>query len=196
MYKKQMKFQKIICYLVLIASAIVFVYSLGLLTDLYDSLYVMIPDPTDVSTAYVPGAGIYYDMQVFNRNLTKVGIGLILLAVFMLVMNTHTRRKYYIGNFIAIGLMSVSSLVASVWGIVSIMGYRNQYLTELDFDSLKMWSEVWGSQYIKSTFWFDGCLCVFGLLIVSIVLLIINLVWKIKMTKAEDALIAEGKAEV
>ena len=36
MYKKQMILQRIVCYIVLVAAALVFVYSLGLLTDMYE----------------------------------------------------------------------------------------------------------------------------------------------------------------
>ncbi|MGN0387044.1 MAG: hypothetical protein ACI4EX_14320 [Lachnospiraceae bacterium] len=193
MYKKQMKFQKIICYLTLIASAVVFIYSLGLVTDLYDSLYVMIPDPTDLESSYVAGAGIFYDIQEFNQGLTKAGIALILFAVFMLIMQTHTRRKYYVGNYVAIALMTVASVGSSVWALTNIMAYRQQYLTTIDFESLKMWSEVWGITYIESTFWFDLSIVVFGFLLLSTVLLVVNLIWKIMMTKEENRLILEGK---
>ena len=40
MYKKQLQFQKIICLLCVIAAAIMFVYSLGVLTEIYDGLYL------------------------------------------------------------------------------------------------------------------------------------------------------------
>lgn len=193
MYKKQMKFQKIICYLCLIAAALVFIYSLGIMTDLYDSLYVMIPDPEDMSMAYVSGAEIYYDMQPFNRNLTKDGIVLILLAAFMLVMNTHVRRKYYIGNYVSIGLMTVGSIASSVWAVAKIMAYKEQFLTTVDFETLKMWSEIWGTPYIESTFWFDVSYFVFGILLFTTVLLIVNLIWKIIVTREEAGLIAKGK---
>ncbi len=193
MYKKQMTFQKLICYFVLIASAIVFVYSLGLLTDLYDSLYIMIPEPSDLESAYVPGAGIFYEMQAFNRELTKAGIILILLAVFMIIMQTHVRRKYYVGNFVAIGAMTCASVGYSFWGIKNIMAYKEQFLTTIDFESLKMWSEVWDSPYIESTFWFDAGKVVFGILLASTALLLVNMIWKIIMTKEENKLIREGK---
>ena len=39
MYKKQLTFQKIVCFAMLAAAALVFIYSLGIMTDLYDSLY-------------------------------------------------------------------------------------------------------------------------------------------------------------
>ena len=38
MYKKQMGFQKLICILALVAGFVVFLYSLGIMTDLYDCL--------------------------------------------------------------------------------------------------------------------------------------------------------------
>lgn len=195
MYKKQMKFQKLICYIVLIASAFVFAYSLGIMTDLYDSLYVMIPDPTDLSMTYVEGAGIYYDMQPFNQSLTKVGIVLILLAVFMLVMNTHTRRRYYAGNFVSIAIVSVANVAASVWGLANIMKFKNQYVTTIDFESLESWADVWGTPFYDAshTFWFDVSFVVFGVLLVATALLIFNMIWKVSLTKAEKKLIAEGK---
>ena len=74
MYKKQMSFQRIICLLSIVASVIVFLYSLGIMTDLYDTLYTMVPYPDDPSSVRVAGAYIYYDMQGFNRNLLRCSI--------------------------------------------------------------------------------------------------------------------------
>ena len=196
MYKKQMIFQKVVCYLVLVASALVFVYSLGLVTDLYDSLYIMMPDPTDMSANYVAGAEIFYDIQEFNRYLTKAGIILILLALFMMIMNTHTRRRYYIGNYVAIALSTVANIAATVWALTNLSSYKEQYLTTVDFESLKMWSEIWKSTYTESTFWFDAGTWVFGLLLVTTVLLVVNLIWKISMMNREQKLVQEGKAAV
>ncbi len=48
MYKKQMSFQKLVCYLALAAGLIVFIYSLGIMTDLYDCLYSTMLDPSDL----------------------------------------------------------------------------------------------------------------------------------------------------
>ena len=45
MYRKQVKLQKILCLALLILSAAIFIYSLGIMTDLYDSLYNTIRDP-------------------------------------------------------------------------------------------------------------------------------------------------------
>lgn len=193
MYKKQMKFQKIICYVVLIASALAFFYSLGLLTDLYDSLYSMMPDPADASLDRVAGARIFYDMQDFNKLFTKVTIVLILLGVFNLVMNTHTRRRYYIGNYISIALCVIGDIAASIWARGRIMAYRTRYLTEVDFEKLKTIAERRKTYYTDSTFWFDAADYVLGLVVIAAVLLTANLIWKIIVTKQEKALIKAGK---
>ena len=94
MYKKQMSLQRIFCLLSLAASVIVFVYSLGIMTDLYDTLYSMIPDPEELDNARVAGARIFYDMQDFNRGLLYCGIVLILLSCLLFLTNTHVRRRW------------------------------------------------------------------------------------------------------
>ena len=42
MYKKQIKLQKAACLFALAASVLLFLYSLGIMTDLYESLYFTI----------------------------------------------------------------------------------------------------------------------------------------------------------
>ena len=83
MYKTQMKLQKILCLLAILASALVFIYSLGLMTDLYDSLYGTMTDPNDLTKTTVPGSIVYYDMQGFNNTFMKAGLGLILLSCLL-----------------------------------------------------------------------------------------------------------------
>ncbi len=192
MYKKQMVFQRIACMAVLVASALVFVYSLGLLTDLYDSLYSTIRDPANLEMTTVQGSRIYYDMQSFNSSLTKVGIGLILVSLVLFVMNTHTRRKYYIGNFVAIALSAVCNIAAAIWGVAEISAYRAQFL-QMDFEALKAHAEMWKSLYTESTFWFDAGYVLFGILVITTVLLIVNLIMKLNVMKDEKRLIGSRK---
>ena len=196
MYKLQMKFQKVICYIALASGVLVFVYSLGLMTDLYDSLYFMMPEVSEPELDKVAGARIYYDMQDFNRSLTRIGIILILLALFILIMNTHTRRRYYPGNYIAVGAFCVAGIFSSIWSIKRIMEYKEQFLTTIDFETLKMRAEIMDTYYTESTFWFDVCKPVFGILLFAIVLLVFNMIWKIKVTEEEKRLIKQGKGAV
>ena len=88
MYKKQMTAQKFLCMAAIIVSAIFFLYTLGIMTDLYDSLYSTMRNPNDPTQTTVPGSIIYYAMQGFNRALLMLSIGQILLAALLFLTNT------------------------------------------------------------------------------------------------------------
>ena len=193
MYKKQMTAQRVICIVSIIASVIVFLYSLGIMTDLYDSLYPTMMNPYDLTDTDVPGSIIYYDMQGFNKTLLKVGIGLILLSCLLFITNTHSRRRYYIGNYVSTGLYAAAGVAASLWAHGQISAYRAQFL-QIDFEALAFHAELWETPYIESTFWFDIHYAVFALTLIAAALLILNAIWKIKLMKDERKLIEAGKA--
>jgi len=193
MYKKQMTAQRVICLLSIFASAVVFLYSLGLMTDLYDSLYPTMMNPYDLTETDVPGSIIYYDMQPFNRTLLKVSIGLILLSCLLFVTNTNVRRKYYIGNYAAIALNAIANVCAAVWAHGQLTAFKAQYL-QLDFDALAFFADLWETPYIDSTFWFDAHYAVFAITLIVTALLILNAIWKMKLMKDEKQLIKAGKA--
>ena len=192
MYKKQMKLQKILCLLAIFSSALVFIYSLGLMTDLYDSLYGTMTDPSDLSKTSVPGSIIYYDMQGFNNTFMKAGLGLILLSCLLFITNTHSRRKYYIGNYVSTALQVIANVAVAVWAHGELIAYRAQFLG-IDFEALAKHAKRWKTLYTESTFWFDVHYAVFGVLLVVTVLLAANAVWKYSLMKQERALIQRGE---
>ncbi|MCM1164488.1 MAG: hypothetical protein NC299_06180 [Lachnospiraceae bacterium] len=192
MYKKQMIFQRIVCYAMLIAAALVFVYSLGLMTDLYDALYTTIRSPSNLDRTTVTGSRLYYDMQGFNGQFTNISVILILVTLFLFVTNTHSRRKYYIGNFVAVGLSAVCNIGVSVWTLGQLAVYKEQFL-QIDFEALKTHSETMNTLYTDSTFWFDVSYGVFGLLLLLTVLLVVNLILKLIVMKEEKRLIGSRK---
>lgn len=192
MYKKQMTLQKIVCLLAILASALVFIYSLGIMTDLYDSLYGTMRDPNDLTKTTVDGSIIYYDMQDFNNAFLKGSIGLILLSCLLYATNTHVRRKYYIGNYVSTALMTIGNLAMVIWGHGQIEMYKAQFL-QIDFEALAKHAKRWKTLYTESTFWFDVHYAVFGVVLAVTVLLIANAVWKTILMKQEKALIEAGK---
>lgn len=193
MYKKQMTAQRVICLLSIFASVIVFLYSLGLMTDLYDSLYPTMLNPYDLTDTDVPGSIIYYDMQPFNRALLRVSIGLILLSCLLFITNTNVRRKYYVGNYAAVGLNVAANIGAAVWAHAQLTAFKAQFL-KLDFDALQFHAELWETPYIDSTFWFDAHYAVFAITLAVTALLILNTIWKMKLMKEEKQLLEAGKA--
>lgn len=191
MYKKQMKLQRILCLALLIICALVFLYSLGIMTDLYDSLYgTFRRGKTSVS-----GAEIYNDMQGFNKSFLHASIGMILLCLVLYITNTHSRRRYYIGNYAAVGLFSAGSIAFTVWAHTNIQQFRTQF-KGIDFEALADHAAKRKTLYTESTFWFDIHYLIFGLLLIGTVLLILNVLWKRKLMKEEQSLIGQGKEAV
>jgi len=195
MYKKQMVFEKITCMFALISAAVLFIYSLGMMTDLYDSLYLTMTNPNDLSQTSVPGSIIYYDMQPFNKSLLHAAIALILIACLLFVTNNHVRRKYYLGNYVSSILYAVAAVGISIWSHIQIAGFKNQYLTTIDFDALKEFAELWSLKYNDSTFFLDLHYVPMILCIVSAAMVLYNLYWKKNMMDHEKAaLAATGEA--
>jgi len=200
MYKKQMILQRLVCYVVLIAAALVFVYSLGLMTDMFEMKFEYHAEryykngmtEEALSKVKVPGTEIYYDMQGFNRELTGAGIVLILLAVSQFIFQNQNRRKYYIANYITVGANAIGAIYYSFWGLSNILSYKERYL-KVDFAELQKINERYNFTYTESTFWFDAGKYVFGILLAAMVLNLLNMVWKICLMNAEKKLVLAGK---
>ena len=193
MYKKQLTVQKLICFAAVFVSAAVFIYSLGIMTDLYDTLYSTMRNANDLTKTDVPGSIVYYNMQGFNNMFLRAGIGMILASLLLFITNTHVRRKYYIGNYAAVGIYSVASLALIVWAHGQIELYKAQFL-QVDFEALKEHAEMWNTAYTESTFWFDVHYVLFGLMFLVTAALIGNVVWKVKLMQEEKNLLNQGKA--
>lgn len=194
MYKKQMFFQKILCLLNVIAGGLVFFYSLGIMTDLFDSLYLTMRSK-DLTKTSVPGSYIYYEMQDFNKLFVKLSIGLILVAVVLFITGTNSRRKYYIGNYVAVALNAIYGFGFAIWAHLQITLYRGKFL-QIDFVALKKHAETWKTLYTDSTFWFDIHYLFFGIVVVLEILQIVNLFWKRSLMKSEAELVKAGKEAV
>lgn len=192
MYKKQMTAQRFLCLAAVIVSALFFLYTLGIMTDLYDSLYDTMRNPNDVFQTDVPGSIVYYNMQEFNRMFLLLSIAQILLALLLYITNTHVRRKYYIGNYAAIGLFTAAGLYNAWFAHTYIEIFKGQFL-QVDFAALKEHAEMWGTLYTESTFWFDLHYGVFALLLIVCALLVANAVWKARLMKEEKQLLETGR---
>jgi len=195
MYKKQVKLQKILCLALLIVSALIFLYSLGIMTDLYDALYTTIRSAKNLDKSSVTGSRVYYDMQDFNKMFVRLSIVMILLCVTLFVTNTHSRRKYYIGNYCSICLVSAGAIAFAVWAHGQIEAYKAQFLA-INFEELAEHAAKRKTLYTESTFWFDVHYLLFALLLIGVILLIGNAIWKRKLMKEEQTLIARGKGAI
>lgn len=171
-----------------------FIYALGIMTDLYDTLYYTMMDPSDPDSTWVQGSQVYYHMQDFNRNLLRGSIAVLLLAILLFITNTDKRRKYYIANYVSTGLYGAVSVAYMVWGHINIQKYRAEWKA-VDYGALKSFTDMFKQRYTESTFWFDIHYLVFLVGFVSVGLLVFNLFWKIGLMKEERRLVEGGKAE-
>ena len=192
MYKRQLTWQKILCFAALAVSALAFFYSLGLMTDLYDSLYATMMDPDNIEDTWVTGSQVYYHMQPYNKTLLGYSIGMILLGCLLFITSTHSRRRYYAGNLVSTAAYAVGGIALSGWCHGQSELYKAEFLA-INFEELQFFAEMWESPYIDSTFWFDAHYVVFGLMTLVCLLLVGNFLWKMKLMRAEKRLIEEGK---
>ena len=88
MYKKQLKLQKIVCWLCVITAALCFVYALGMITDIHDALISTMRNPQKPTQTQVDGSWIYYDMQPFNQQFVSRSLILVVLSVFIFLISS------------------------------------------------------------------------------------------------------------
>lgn len=188
--KAQMKFQKIVCLVCLIASVVAFVYGLGICTDLQSFLYYL---SAEGKTPLVGGANIYFDIQPFNAEFVNGAIVSIIISVTLFITMTNTRRKYYISNFVSAGAVVVYNLYFFIKHIPTCMAFRAQYVNGVDWDAAAYWGETYGLTYTDSTFWFDAIYIAFAVMMIALVLLVANFIWKILLIKRENRLLAMNK---
>lgn len=191
MYKSQMLLQRIACFAMIFACALVFIYSLGITTDLYGNNFAYYAEDPDYPI--VEGAQVYYNIQEFNRQLTGVGLIMIILAVVLLILQNHTRRKYYVANYVIVGVNVAASVAATAWALPNIIKYKNEFL-QVDFETLDfMASQILYHEWTDSTFWFDASFVVFPVLIVAALFLLFTTLLKVKVMKAEAEALSLGK---
>ena len=136
MYKKQLKLQKILCFLAIVSSVLIFLYALGIMTDLYDTLYSTMKNPADLTETDVPGSIVYYNMQAYNSYFLRESIVLILFSCLLFLTNTHVRRKYYIGNYISVAIFAIANIYVAIEAHGYIEAFKERFL-RIDFAALK-----------------------------------------------------------
>lgn len=203
MYKKQLKAQKIICLVALIMCVVVFVYALGIMTDIYDSLYLSIGYDVDKNTQEyrllwddIPGAfDLYFGMQAFNRSFVAFSIALLVVSLLLFLSNTNTRRRYYFGNYFAVGAYSAAAVALTVYAHINIEKYKNQFLTTIKVEDIRAFSESKNNTIpvLDNTRLFDLHYFVFALLLLAVIALILNVVWKASLMKEEKVLLQNGE---
>ncbi len=230
MFKSQMKFQKILCFVCLILAAVLFVYSLGFVTSIYNMLNytwrvnknsgtMTLRDPElegtgcelfwELETLVMPETKLVTDangneeeVTVENRTvgfvdkLMGVAIADIAAAVILFVFNTHKRRKYYIGNYVATGIFAGYNFAAAIWMLIKLVEYHHKFLA-MDHEAIKAFCEQWAMDYNYkgAIISFDLGYVLGALMIVAALAIALNLVWKLLLQKRENKLLTQAPVQ-
>lgn len=138
-------------------------------------------------------ATLYMEVQGFNTAMMYCGIAMILLAVLLYITACNKRRNYYVSNYVATGICAGGNIVMSL--ILMIMnGIWLGKFQNVDFAAWKARNDFRVSlgaadSYSDSIAWFIIAFIIYILVIAASVMLILNLVWKIKLMKGEKQLL-------
>lgn len=205
--KTQMRFQKYICFAMIIVGALATLYAFFYCSLSLSDLGKLIgPAGESFISDYVSkgktDATLYNEIQPFNNALMYCGIVMILLSVLLYITACHSRRNYYVSNIVATSVCAGGNIVMSLVLLVMNGIWRGKFLN-IDFEAwlyykeyrLENYSEI--VNYNDTTAMFDIGFVVYLLVIIASVLLILNLVWKIKLMQGEKQLLAGNQpAEV
>ncbi len=193
--KTQIKFQKIMCLVMLIMGAVSVVYSLIYLTGSVSYMGIHYDYTQSPIQPLFKGAELFVDIQSFNTTMFYLSIGIILSAVLLFITATNKRRKYYVTNYVATGITVGYNVITSIILMAFNATYRSAFLNNTDFDAWKAVDNATrvekglSSAYSESTVMFDLGFVVYCLVIVASLLLILNLVWKLYCEKSEKQLL-------
>lgn len=192
--KTQMRFQKIIAMVTLILAAVTLVYAFSFCTG--SLAYAFYGTTKNFGTANPINADELFDTsQSFNDLLVVLCIIYIVITVTLYITSSHSRRKYYITNYVSIIVTAVFAVVLSVYAI-SMIGVCQGLFNQLDFETYKQMYENGQLQYYSdSNAVFALGYVLFILVIVNAAVLILNMLWKIKLMRGEAALLKDGRIE-
>ena len=183
--KTQMRFQKILMLVTLIVAALSFVYALAFCSGTvyqYGTLYLQ-----SSGKERVPGAAdLFLVSQYDNGILITLSIVFIVVTVLHYIAASQKRRKYYVTNYVATGIVVLYQIIFAVLLIV--------YVSEVFslFNAIDRAAAE--DAYLRDDFKYSAINFIMGYVLVGVVVvnavaLILNLVWKIKLMQGEKKLL-------
>ena len=225
MFKSQMKCQKILCLVCLILTAMLFVYSIGFITSIYDQYFFTLDKGLGLDYSKVEGTQFFWELQSnvtyekvpiideygndtgetetikhktvgFVDKFVVVAIADICVALTMFITNNHKRRLYYVGNYVTTGLFAGYNIGIAAW-IMSRLTYFKGKIALINLDELKASCEVWGVEFKPeaSIRSLNLGYVVCAMLILAAIAVALNLVWKLMLQKRENKLLNQSSVQ-
>ncbi len=194
--KTQMRFQKILMIATLIVGALCIVLAVCFCSGTF----------SDISTIANGSArrfsrpmrecakSIADSSQNVSNQLLTLGIVAVVLAAVNFITACHSRRKYYITNYISIAA-TVAYYIALAVMIFVMVGecesYVAQMSTTVGWDAVEQsWNAAFPSNPFEYSFWTPAfAYAVASVFIVNAVVLVLNVAWKVTLMIGEKKLL-------
>ncbi len=198
-----MRFQKIFMLIALIIAALCVVFALifcsGTLYQMQHSSIFDLdgnPPPEGDGIENLPGAkALFWASQGVSNTVLVLGIVLILAVVLNYIMGSAKRRKYYVTNYVATGIAIAAFVAVAIVILVLVLNCQN-LLGMVDLEQAEAkYNEYIPNGWHYSVWTFSVGYALSGVLIVTALVFVFNLVWKIKLMKGEKKLLESGLAK-
>lgn len=199
--KLQMKLSKILSIFTTGVAVLAFIMALGLCTDIYNIIEIKALGLSIVKQ--VNNYDIFDKIQPFNQTLVSLCITLIILSVLIFITRTNIRRRYYVSNYVAGGVVGIGFIAISIIAILGLIKWRNYY-NNIDFNKIdeivqtykqySLFEETY--QFKRSTLFIDLNIFSQVLVLITGLLVIGNLIWKTMLMKFETQLLNNVNSEI
>ena len=200
--KTQMRFQKILSFVTLVIAALCFVYALAFLTGGMGNVHYYMPTAGTGERQDLINAKSFIDAsQGFVSTLVIFSIVFILVVVTLFISASNKRRNYYVTNYVSIVAVAVFAVAIALYIIISVSNVMNLFYNDIHWeagtyngynyaDQFVRYSEAYPVGKSPANFILGYALGV--IVILTAVVHVLNLVWKIKLMKGEKALLQGG----
>jgi hypothetical protein len=183
----------------LIIGALSIVYALIFCSGVFFQIaYLTSYDAEKYGSKRVTGAtDLYNTTQGFSDLFLILGVVFVLCTVLLFVMGCQSRRKYYITNYIAIGIVVVYEIVFAIILIAYLAEVMSVFDT-VNLENAKYYYERLESPrgtWTTSTWMVTLGYVFFAIVLLDAVALVLNLVWKLKLMKGEKELLEASFAK-
>jgi hypothetical protein len=186
--KTQMRFQKVLMLLTLIIAALAVVYSLIFCSGVFSQIVICF-DGSEVKGI----ANFVEVVQSVNNKLFTLSIVFIVISLLPLIAGCQNRRKYYITNHVAVGIVVVFQIIFAILLLVYINNAL-QAFNGIDLESAKFEYELYRNadqfgEFQDSPWIISVGYALFVLVILNAVALVLNTLWKLMLMKGEKDLL-------
>ena len=171
----------------LVVAALSFVYALSFCGGTiyqYNSLYDQINKVEEVEGA----EALFLASQKYNDILIGLSVAFIVIVALNFVMASQSRRNYYVTNYVSIILTAVYAVVFAILLLVFVSNTFSLFAA-IDREVAEFEYSLVMDDFKYSVVNFILGYLMAALMIVKAVILVLNLVWKIKLMKGEKQLL-------